>query len=143
MCVCVYVFCLLEEVKKCVNSEQVCESPRKDEIYKVTSAATFPLFGCFARRPKSRFKDPYSTLCFLPFVHMFHFICKLQVSGSKSRNSTRGKMNDDSWTKKTVSLRSLTLDHVLFKHRCVSLPTFKAGKVLLPSLYCFSKRRRK
>ena len=66
---------------------------------------------------------------------MFHFICKLQVSGSKSRNSTRGKMNDDSWTKKTVSLRSLTLDHVLFKHRCVSLPTFQVGKVAFPSLY--------
>ena len=36
------------------------------------------VFGCFARRPKSRFEDPYSTLAFFPSVHMFHFIGKLQ-----------------------------------------------------------------
>ena len=36
------------------------------------------VFGCLARRPEGRFEDPYSTLWFLPFLHMFHFICKLQ-----------------------------------------------------------------
>ena len=31
------------------------------------------VFGCFARRPKSRFEDPYSTLCFSLCAHVpFH-----------------------------------------------------------------------
>ena len=49
------------------------------------------VFGCFARRPKSRFEDPCSTLCFFPLCTCSISYVNYRVSGFESRNSTAWK----------------------------------------------------
>ena len=49
------------------------------------------VFSCFGRRPKSRFEDPYSTLCFFPLCTCSMSYVNYRVSGFESRNSTAWK----------------------------------------------------
>ena len=88
-----------EELHLCSRDPHLASGEEKQGHARCNGPA---VFGCFARRPKSRFEDPYSTLCF------FHYsLCH------------------------TVFLRLLTSDHVLFNHGCISLPTFQVGSDIL------------